>query len=512
MRLLEKSMNSDSVQETASLMLAAHQKTLTAYRWNTRQSGNIQKYNQRMLRYNREGNWPKNPGTMTDTIAEADKWLTRDPELQPLKDHLDAGMQDFMDDIRILSHGIDRGKSGSHEFILNHPRFTQWLTNGASSVLIIVAGSGTGKTIMSALIYNRATKYASSGDMTPVLFHNCRPPRQNTSITILRALISGIISRRSDVVLMDDAPNMEYWTASFANASTFEKLWSIFAQLVRALHEVWIVLDSIHDCSEGLDELLSCLCDLTRDSSVKLKVVFTCREPGLSEVVGNVIEVTPKDLEQGTRDYIQREHPELHQDLIQPALDATCRLGGGPYWAQIVMGLTKAKNDKKAAKAFLVKLRNHAQVGNCIITAVSESRQDLGLALLAILLEATLPLNSTHILQHLRETRFSNWVNVADADIVTDHLTKYFGTVACMKDGSILLPTQEIGDVTIKWARAMIEKKCRESSKAVRQVDGDENHRVNEVEKNEQEEDSKLAQALQFLSKLLPGLFWFRKA
>lgn len=278
------------------------------------------------------------------------------------------------------------------------------------------------------------------------------------------------------------------------------------------MHEVWVVLNSVHDCSEGLDELLACLCNLAHnESTVKLKVVFTCRDTKLSELVGHVIQVTPQDLEQGARDYIQREHPELHLDLFQPALDAAGRLGGGPYWAQIVMGLAKAKNNKKTAKAFLLNLRNHAQVGSCIITAVGGSRRNLGLAILAILLEATSPLNVAEILEHLGETQFSNWVNVDDRDIVADHLAKYFGTVACMKDEYILLPTQTIGDISIKWARAMVEKKFTESSKAMRRVDGGEHHKVSQVGDNKEEEDFKLVRALKFLTKFLPGWFWFRK-
>lgn len=183
---------------------------------------------------------------------KAEEWLTRDTDLQPMKNHLDTGIKDFMYDDQILSRGMDRGKSGSHDFILDHPLFTQWLTTGTSDVLNIVAGFGTGKTIMSAQIHHCATKHASSGNMTPVLFHNCRLPRQNNSTTILRALISGIISRRSEVLLVDDLLHIDYWTASFGNASTFENLWLIFDQVVRVLHEAWIVLDSVHDCSEGL--------------------------------------------------------------------------------------------------------------------------------------------------------------------------------------------------------------------------------------------------------------------
>lgn len=160
----------------------------------------------------------------TDIIAEADEWLNRDTNLKSLTNHLGTGSKHFMDDDRILNYGIDRGESGSHEFILDHPCFSQWLTTGVSSVLNIVAGPGTGKTIMSARIYQVATKYASSGNMTPILFHNCRPPRQNTSITILRALISGIISRRPDVLLLNDELQIEYWTSSLDDASTFEKL------------------------------------------------------------------------------------------------------------------------------------------------------------------------------------------------------------------------------------------------------------------------------------------------
>lgn len=129
--------------------------------------------------------------------------------------HLDIGTEDFMDDGRILSRGMDRGESDSHDFILDHPLFTQWLTTGVSSILNIVAGPGTGKTIMPARIYHRATKHASSGNVTPVLFNNCRHRRQNTSPTILRSLIPGIISRRSDALLVDDVLHLDYWTASY---------------------------------------------------------------------------------------------------------------------------------------------------------------------------------------------------------------------------------------------------------------------------------------------------------
>lgn len=74
---------------------------------------------------------------MTDIMGDAEKCLTRDADLQTLKNHLDTGMKDFMDDIRIMNHGIDCVESGSNNFIID-PLFHQWLTSGALGVLNIM--------------------------------------------------------------------------------------------------------------------------------------------------------------------------------------------------------------------------------------------------------------------------------------------------------------------------------------------------------------------------------------
>lgn len=58
-KLLEKSISSNTVQETAFFMLSAHQKTLELHRRNTEQSGNIQKYIQRMYRSSNGDKWSK---------------------------------------------------------------------------------------------------------------------------------------------------------------------------------------------------------------------------------------------------------------------------------------------------------------------------------------------------------------------------------------------------------------------------------------------------------------------
>lgn len=108
-------------------------------------------------------------------------------------------------------------------------------------------------------------------------------------------------------MLADDVLHPEYWTTSLTDASTFGKLWSIFEQLVCHLHEVWLEHDSVQDCLEGLDELLSCLrCFGQNDSMVKLKVAVTCREAEyLGKMVEHIIYVTPEDLHPVLRDHIQ---------------------------------------------------------------------------------------------------------------------------------------------------------------------------------------------------------------
>lgn len=109
------------------------------HHWNIKKSENIQ----RMCRSSDEDKRSKDPRKMTDITAEAEEWLTQDTNLQPMRKHLDTGIEDFMDDDQILSRNMDRGKSGSHDFILDHPLFIQWLTTGTSGVLNIMAGSGT---------------------------------------------------------------------------------------------------------------------------------------------------------------------------------------------------------------------------------------------------------------------------------------------------------------------------------------------------------------------------------
>lgn len=83
------------------------------------------------------------------------------------------------------------------------------------------------------------------------MFYHCSPLKMATPLTILKALVWSIFGQRPDLALAAGTDD-KYWAARIRDANNrVPALWDLLAKLCRRVRTVWLVLDSVHDCSGG---------------------------------------------------------------------------------------------------------------------------------------------------------------------------------------------------------------------------------------------------------------------
>jgi hypothetical protein len=104
--------------------------------------------------------------------------------------------------------------------------------------------------------------------------------------------------------------NKGYYVKLFKEATSFMALWPLFVEIVKALREVWIVLDSIHGCVDGRERIIADLRGLveTIGHNTRIKLVIGSRHTSdLTEAANAVFEYSASDMRQASVDYIAHE-------------------------------------------------------------------------------------------------------------------------------------------------------------------------------------------------------------
>ncbi|KAL4745024.1 hypothetical protein BDW72DRAFT_199035 [Aspergillus terricola var. indicus] len=132
-----------------------------------------------------------------------------------------------------------------------------------------------------------------------------------------------------------------YYVKLFREATTFGALWPLFLDIVKALRDVWIVLDSIHGCR------------------TKIKLVIGSRHTSdLSPATNTVFEYSASDLRQVSVDYIAHEAAEMGEqgsllrEVTTDFVDTVDRLGGQMAWRGTLIHLVKAASSVFETQAF----------------------------------------------------------------------------------------------------------------------------------------------------------------
>lgn len=278
----------------------------------------------------------------------------------------------------------------TYGFVLASPQFQAWLAAPGSAALGIVGSGGSGKTIVSGLIYQGLRSDLPAGDVC--VFYHCSPLQDAGPAAILKAMIWAIFDQRPDVTLLPSSAAVrdknghdddKHWGSKIRDANDrIPALWNLFAALARKLGAtVWLVLDSVHDSSDAAQGLLAQLVRASRRTSMTVKIAATSRTPQRFADAGiDWLAYTAADLRPGVEAYARARLAELDgvrsgkldgDRLLPAAVAAAGRAGGGHFWARAVLSQLQHKRSTEAALRSLDRLADPAQLGDRLISRLT---------------------------------------------------------------------------------------------------------------------------------------------
>ncbi|VUC32121.1 unnamed protein product [Clonostachys rosea] len=263
------------------------------------------------------------------------------------------------DEDALLQINLARQTYGTCDFILAHESFTRWKLSRASQIMGLIGGPGSGKTVISAFLHSQAQLEAK--EHAPVVWLHCCPNTRFTCTYLLKSLIWKILEQRPDVMLKK-IHDQGHYIRLFHEAKTFDVLWSIFLRIVSALEELWIVIDSIHDCRDGKSILINSLRSLvtTNGLRTRIKIAISSRHKSDLAVAANwIIQYTAQDMREGIATYIKEElsleesASGTNDGLIRSVTETVEAVGGGLHWARAVIYLLKVTQSESHAQQLL---------------------------------------------------------------------------------------------------------------------------------------------------------------
>ncbi|KAF3399386.1 hypothetical protein DPV78_006841 [Talaromyces pinophilus] len=184
-----------------------------------------------------------------------------------------------------------RRADGTCEWLVQHPRYQEWLADTNIPLLWISGGPGKGKTMLAIYITEVLQPVVDAAENV-LLYYFCsnRDKNRNTALTILRGIIHQWIDLHPHLA--------QYVKNSFEGTETtkytvssFVSLWGVFLTLLRHSRssQVVCVLDGLDECEkESLRQLLDAVGNYLSNSQQiarpRLKVVILSRpQPSILE-------------------------------------------------------------------------------------------------------------------------------------------------------------------------------------------------------------------------------------
>ncbi|KAK7987266.1 hypothetical protein PG996_006133 [Apiospora saccharicola] len=325
---------------------------------------------------------------------------------------LQRGKDKHMADTKMIWHVETEQHLDTYGFVLKHELYTQWAATPESALLSIGGPAASGKTIIAGLIHEALR--TSPGIKGVYSFVNCCPQRSTTPTDILQAVLWSMFAQRPDTA-MDASRGEGEWLELLSRADSIDAYWVIFVKLARHVNTVWLVLDSIHDCSGDIQGLLGRFAGVAANPDIgfTLKLVVTTRDHG---ILGNRLEAasrltyTAEDLDVDWSIYkaIGELNPSGVVDpgrVLPAAIAAVQRMGGGLFWARAVLSQVRGKDARssKAAIKYFEKLQDHEQLDSQLVARLmrDQARRHFVLAVVAVLIDSSTPVSAHEILARL---------------------------------------------------------------------------------------------------------------
>lgn len=222
------------------------------------------------------------------------------PKIIPLASKIYAEAAPVLDALLLTRPEVDRKSlialkgrrvDGTCEWLIQHPRYQEWLADAHRPLLWISGGPGKGKTML-AIYITEVLQPAVDSAHDVLLYYFCsnRNKNQNTAITMLRGILHQWIDLDPDLA-QHIKNSFEGTETTKYTVSSFVSLWRVFLTLLRQTgsSRVVCVLDGLDECErESLRQLLDAVGNYLSDSQERarprLKLILLSRpQPALLE-------------------------------------------------------------------------------------------------------------------------------------------------------------------------------------------------------------------------------------
>ncbi|KAJ6083698.1 hypothetical protein N7467_007833 [Penicillium canescens] len=262
-------------------------------------------------------------------------------------------------------------QEGSCRWILDSSEFKEW-QDKEDSVLWVKGDPGLGKTMLMTGIINylEALVTASGSGNLCFQFFQVTNSRANNATVILRGLIYLLVSRQNWLLTYLRPKYSVAGNQLFEDNNAFYALSSIFQDMLHdsRLSQVYLVVDALDECADGLQLLLDLIAQTTRDPVTRVKWIVSSRiwSPIESQMVSidGCINLTlrrnSKSLSHGVEEYINNRVSQLAretdfmnemQDVIRTFLRN--KNDGTFLWVSLVVSQIQSSKTSTELRRFL---------------------------------------------------------------------------------------------------------------------------------------------------------------
>ncbi|KAI9855289.1 MAG: hypothetical protein M1824_006216 [Vezdaea acicularis] len=264
-------------------------------------------------------------------------------------------------DPRDVLSAIHRNKgdlvSGTCEWLLDREEYVAWLNDENISVLWLLGGPGTGKTMLSSFLVDKLEERLQRTPKTILVYFFCdnKDANRNRDTAILRGLMLQILRQLPSLFkhIQED-----YELQPLAMFENFDTLWRIFLNMLKdsGRSTIYILLDALDECEpQSRSNLVRAMSKLSTLSRIKgqFKLLITSRpspESNNPSEYERQLHVDSAKIDKDLDKFIEARVAELPNKwpatLIRDIKDAMIEKKGGTFlWISYVLDdLSKTKN------------------------------------------------------------------------------------------------------------------------------------------------------------------------
>lgn len=169
---------------------------------------------------------------------------------------------------------------GTTSWILRSSEFKDW-QYCEKSILWVEGNPGTGKTMLMTTITDHLEGVARASESTCLSFHYCQAYalRANNAVSIIQSLLYILVTQKPALVTHLRTKYKATKDQLFENNDAFTALVSIFRGILRdpRLSRVYLVVDALDECANGLDLLLGLINETSQMPVPKIQWIVSSR-------------------------------------------------------------------------------------------------------------------------------------------------------------------------------------------------------------------------------------------